>query len=289
MQYGMTLPTMAHGYDRETTLSWCQRIDDGPYASVSVGERITFHNQEQYVMLAAAAALTERVRVIATITILPMHPPALVAKRAATVDVLSGGRFVLGLGVGGREQDYAAAQSGFDRRHQRLDEKVRELRRLWSGEPAAPGAAPVGPDPVQPGGPPLYCSSFGPTSLARAAKWADGYAGFTLAADPAEMQTVANGVREAWKAAGRDDSPHLMTSFWFSLGPGAAARHQRYIQDYMGYEPDTARFMIEQATLSSPEAVAAAIRATADAGFDELMFVPTTCDITELDRLAELL
>ncbi|MCW2546991.1 MAG: hypothetical protein JWN96_1451 [Mycobacterium sp.] len=289
MHYGMTLPTMAHGYDRHTTLRWARRIDEGPYASLSVGERITFHNQEQYVILAAAAALTERVRIVATISILPMHPAALIAKSAATVDVLSGGRFVLGLGVGGREHDYSAAEAPFTHRHQRLDDKVAQLRQLWDGRPPFNGADPVGPAPLQAGGPPLYCSSFGPASLARAARWADGYAGFTLAADPAELQKVAAGVRDAWKAAGRSETPYLMTSFWFSLGPDAKDRHRRYIEDYMGYEPQTAQLMVGQATLTSPDAVADAIRAADDAGFDELMFVPTTCDITELDRLESLL
>jgi len=153
MKIGMTLPTMVRGYTRDTTVAWCRRIDAGPYASLSAGERITFHNQEQLVTLSAAAALTERVRVIATIVILPMHPVALVAKQAATLDVLSGGRFTLGLGVGGREHDYRAAEKTFERRLPRLDESVATMRRLWAGEVPFEGADPVGPMVVQPGGP----------------------------------------------------------------------------------------------------------------------------------------
>lgn len=289
MQFGMTLPTMVPEYDRATTIEWCRRIDDGPYSSVSAGERITFHNQEQGTVLAAAAALTERVRVIATIVIAPMHPVAILAKKAATLDVLSGGRFTLGVGVGGREHDYRCAGASFERRHRRLDDAVAELRRIWSGEPPFDGADPIGPPPVQPGGPPILASSFGPRSLARSARWADGYAGFTLAADPAELAAVAQQVRQSWLDAGRSESPPLMTSFWFSLGPDAVERHRRYVQAYMDYDPAAAAFMIDNAVLTSKGAVLGAVDAASNAGFDEVMFVPTTSDLAELDRLEQLL
>jgi len=289
MEYGMTLPTMARGYTAATTPEWCAAIDAGPYVSLSAGERVTFHNQEQIVTLSAAAALTSRVRVVSTITILPMHPIPLVAKRAATLDVLSGGRLTLGLGVGGREDDYRAAGASFDHRLARLDAGVAELRRLWAGEPPAEGSAPVGPPPSQDGGPPLYSSSLGPKSMARGARWADGYLGFTLAADPTELRATARQVRQAWQDAGRPDAPRLVTSFWFSLGPDARERHERYVRDYMAIDPDVAEFMAGAATLWTEDAVARAIDAVAGAGFDELMFVPTTTDVAELDRLAPLL
>jgi len=289
VRFGMTLPTMVRGVTRASTLEWCRRIDAGPYESVSAGERITFHNQDQLVTLSAAAAVTSRVRVIATIVILPMHPAPLVAKQAATLDVLSGGRFVLGVGVGGREHDYRCAGSGFDRRLARLDEQVAEVRRLWRGVAPFPDAELIGPPVVQPGGPPVWCSSFGPRSLERSSRWADGYAGFTLAADPGELVAVAAGVRAAWEAAGRDGPPYLMTSFWCSLGPDAVARQRAYVDDYMRIDPGAAALMVDAATIVGTDAVAAAVDAVEAAGFDELMFVPTTDEVAELDRLEEIL
>ena len=153
MQIGVSLPTMAGDYTRATTLEWAKGIDAGPFSSISCGERITFRNQEMTVTNAAAAALTERVRVFVNLVVLPFHAVAVAAKELATLDVLSGGRVSLGVGIGGREHDYLAAGSPFDHRHQRLDDAVAELRRLWSGEPPFEGADPVGPAPVQPGGP----------------------------------------------------------------------------------------------------------------------------------------
>ncbi len=72
MQIGVALPTMARGYTRSTTLDWCRGIDEGPFSSISCGERITFQNQEMNVTNSAAAALTERVRVFVNLVVLPM-------------------------------------------------------------------------------------------------------------------------------------------------------------------------------------------------------------------------
>ena len=88
MDIGVALPTMARDYRRSTTLEWSRGIDDGPFSSISCGERITFRNQEMLVTNAAAAALTERVRVFVNLVVLPFHPPAVIAKELATKDVL---------------------------------------------------------------------------------------------------------------------------------------------------------------------------------------------------------
>jgi alkanesulfonate monooxygenase SsuD/methylene tetrahydromethanopterin reductase-like flavin-dependent oxidoreductase (luciferase family) len=288
MKIGMTLPTMARGYTRETTVEWCRRIDAGPYNSISAGERVTYHNQDQLVALSAAAALTERVRVIATIVILPMHPVSLVAKQAATLDVLSGGRFTLGLGVGGREHDYRAAGTTFERRLPRLDESVVEIRRLWAGQPPFEGADPVGPPVVQDGGPPLWCSSFGPKSLARAAKWADGYAGFTVGGDLQELQTTVDTVRQAWQDSGRNTPPYLMGGGWFSLGPDAAERHRAYVTEYVRIDPSMS-LMADVATIVGPDALKRTLDNAEAAGYDEFMLVPTTTELAELDRVEAVL
>jgi len=173
VRIGLTLPSMLAGVDRATTLEWCRRIDDGPFSSLSMGERITYPNQELWAVLAAAAAVTERVRIISTVVLLPAHDAVMVAKQAATLDVLSGGRFTLGVGVGGREEDYRAIGASFARRHARMDEQVDVMRRIWAGE-RIDGCAPVGPQPVRPGGPPILVGAMGPKAIARASHWADG-------------------------------------------------------------------------------------------------------------------
>ncbi|WP_131832007.1 LLM class flavin-dependent oxidoreductase, partial [Mycobacteroides abscessus] len=133
MDIGIALPFMCRDYTRESTITWARLADEGPFSTISSGERISYHNQDMWVTLAAAAAVTERVRILANVSVLPAHPVPLVAKQAATLDVLSEGRFILGVGVGGREHDYRCLDASFGRRHQRLDDQVAELRRLWRG------------------------------------------------------------------------------------------------------------------------------------------------------------
>ena len=150
----MTLPTMLP-HTRADVLAWCRGVDDGAWASLAVPERITYTSHDITVQLAAAAALTERVRLWTTIVILPAHDAVAVAKQMASVDVLSDGRLTMGVGIGGREHDYRAINASFARRFPRMDEQVATMRRIWNGEPPFDGADPVGPPPVQPGGPPL--------------------------------------------------------------------------------------------------------------------------------------
>ena len=104
---------MVAGLDRETLLAWMREVDAGPFSVLAAGERVAYPNQDMMSLLAGAATVTDRVRIEATVSIAPMHAAVSVAKQAATIDVLSGGRFVLGVGVGGRDEDYRALDASF--------------------------------------------------------------------------------------------------------------------------------------------------------------------------------
>ncbi len=281
----MALPTMARGYTRATTLEWCRGIDEGPYSSISCGERWTFHNPEMMVTNAAAAALTERVRVFVNLVVLPIHPPAVVAKQLATLDVLCDGRLAVGLGVGGREHDYRAAGASMQHRHQRLDDGVAELRRLWRGEPPFEGADPIGPPCVQPGGPPLLAGAMGPKALARAATWADGVSGFALGADAAEMAAAVTAARRAWSDAGRSEPPTVTSGCFYALGvddPKAVLRS--FTHDYLRiFGERFAGPMADAAPVWSEDALRRAVDGAAEAGVDEFILVPATVDPACLD------
>lgn len=287
----MTLPTMLpHG--RDETLAWCRAVDEGPWSSLAVPERITYTSHSWTVQLAAAAALTERVRLWTTIVILPAHPPVQVAKDLASVDRLSGGRLTVGLGVGGREHDYRALDAVFSRRWQRMDDAVAAMRAVWSGEPPFPGADPVGPPPLQAGGPPLVAGVMGPKAIARAARWAIGVDdGSTVTGVSREAAAaVVERVRAAWRDAGRPDRPHVSASLWYALGDGAAERLRRYAYEYLEiFGAEMASAMADACTVSTPPALREAVTAAAEAGCDELFLVPTTADPTELDRTRDAL
>jgi alkanesulfonate monooxygenase SsuD/methylene tetrahydromethanopterin reductase-like flavin-dependent oxidoreductase (luciferase family) len=291
MHLAMTLPTMlAHG--RTETLAWCRAIDEGPWSSLAVPERVTYPSHSWIVELAAAAATTDRVRLWTTIVVLPAHSEVGVAKDLASVDRLSDGRLTVGVGVGGREHDYRALGAPFTERWQRMDEQVATMRRVWAGEAPFDGADPVGPPPVQAGGPPIVAGVMGPKALARAARWADGVddASTITSVDADAARASFARIRDAWRAEGRPQEPHISASLWYALGDGARARLQSYAFDYLRiFGDEMARALADDATTDTPDALRDAVDGLADAGCDELFLVPTTADPAELDRTREAL
>ena len=292
MKVGMTLPSMVHcsQYSRNTTLDWCRLIDQGPFESISCGERHTYHNQDITVLLSAAAALTERAKIYSTIYIAPSHPTAVLAKQMATLDVLSDGRLTVGLGVGGREHDYQAAEKPFKRRYARMEEQVVELRKLWAGERPFDGADPVGPEPVQAGGPPLFAGVAGPKSLARAAQWADGlFTHNTVNRDYEQFGDYAAQVNQLWQQAGRS-KPYITSCFWYALGPGSKSQLEDYIRSYMQVlGPQAIDYALAHQRVYDEASLHDALSAFAGQGCDEIILVPSSADLAELDRTAEAL
>ncbi len=291
MQIGMNLPVMVPGLDRDGVLEWSRRIDAGPYSSLAAGERITFPNPELLVTLSFAAAATERVRICPTVLVLPLHDAVLAAKQVATLDVLSGGRVSLGVGVGGREEDYRAVGASLEhKRLAHLEAQVETLRRAWAGEAVVEGALrPVEPAPLQAGGPEILAGAIFPRAIARAAHWADGLTGFSFGPSLDEVGRGFELARRAWKQAGRPE-PRLVTGFWFALGAGAREQLDGYLRRYLDFMgPGIAEKLAPTVRVTSARALVDAARALAELGADELLLVPTTRDPDEVDRVADLL
>ncbi len=289
MDVGICLPYMERELDRERLLAWCRVVDAGSFSSLSCGERITGTTLEMRALLAAAAVTTERVRIVPTLYVLPMHSAVWAAKEVATLDVLSGGRVTLGVGVGGREHDYRAVGAPFARRHPRMDEQIALMRRVWAGEPPFEGADPVGPRPLQPGGPPLLAGAMGPKAMARAARWAEGVYVFSPGGGREEIARMLGMADSAWRDADRAGPPRRVAGFWCSLADDAEARLRDYAYAYLRVGGEKlARAVARSMTRHTPEAVRAAAREMAQLGCDELILVPATADLAEVERLSVL-
>ena len=211
----MTLPVMEPNLDAATLKAWALLIDGGPFSSLCWGERMAFDNPESLTLLGALAAWTDRVRLVTTVLIPQLHDPVMLAKALATGDMLSGGRLTVGLGVGGRHEDYRAAgatRHPDDARHgrPRRGDEAGVVRREGDRLDAAGRAA-----AVQAGGPKLLVGTMGPKTTRHAAGWADGLAGTTLDLDVDKQNELFDVARDAWRQAG-NAAPHLATSFWFA-------------------------------------------------------------------------
>lgn len=141
MQIGVGLPNGVPGTDGQLIIEWARRADEGPFSSIGVVDRLVYDSYEPLTALAAAAAVTRRVLLATTIVVGLLHNTAMLAKVAASLDALSGGRLVLGLAVGARKEDYDAAGIDYHSRGRRLSEQLATLRSLWEDGILGPNAA----------------------------------------------------------------------------------------------------------------------------------------------------
>jgi alkanesulfonate monooxygenase SsuD/methylene tetrahydromethanopterin reductase-like flavin-dependent oxidoreductase (luciferase family) len=292
MQIGMTMPVMEPDLDAGLLRQWAQGVDEGPFSSLCWGERIAFGNPEALTLLGALAAWTDRVPLITTVVVPQLHDPILLAKSLATGDMLCGGRLTVGIGVGGRHEDYLAV--GADPSTQTMREmakRVAIMKQVWSGEKITDSVLPVGPVPVQRGGPRLLVGTIGPKTLRHAAGWADGLAGITLDLDVAKQDELFEVGRTAWAQAGKPP-PHLATSFWFALGDPEQARTQihRHLRHYMNWIPVEIVDAMAPATgwAGTEEQLAEVLRAFAAVGTSEVHLIPTSSDLDQLRRVADV-
>ena len=288
----MTMPVMEPDLDAATLKAWAAAIDDGPFSSLCWGERIAFDNPEALTLLGALAAWTDRVRLMTTVVVPQLHDPVLLAKSLATGDMLSGGRLTVGLGVGGRHEDYRAVGADPATQTMRaMAQRVGVMKRVWAGEKVTESVVPVGPAPLQEGGPPLLVGTMGPKTVRSAAAWADGLAGTTLDLDPAKQNELYDVAREAWAQAGKP-KPLLATSFWFALGDGDEARAQvhRHLRHYMNWIPAHYVDAIAPGTgwAGNEDELASVLRKFDDIGTDEIHLIPTSSDVGQLRTIADI-
>ncbi len=290
MKIGLCFPYTQEDLTREVMLDWFRRVDEGPFSTLSCGERLVGPSVDMMALLPAAAAVTERVRIVPSLYVLPMHSAIKVAKHAATLDLISGGRTTITVGVGGRVHDYMCMEKEPVRRQTRMAEQVAQIRRIWAGEIPFEGAEPVGPQLVQPGGPPILAGVMGPKAIERAAHWADGVYSWSGNGVEKEMEEQQARVMAAWQEAGREEPPERVAGFWYSLAPNADEKLKTYVYKYikvMGEAP--ARAMAKGVDRSSPDAVRASLDAYEKLGVEECWLSSATAETAEIDGLLEVI
>lgn len=290
MKIGLCLPYMKAGLSRDDYLAWFRHIDQGPFHSLSCGERILGPTYDMRIVLAAAAMATERVEINATLYVLPMHNAVRAAKEIATLDVMSGGRLTVTCGYGGRELDYKAVDAEYRGRHARMDGQVAAMKSIWAQRPPFEGVDPVGPVPVQPGGPKIYTGAMGPKGMRRSAQWADGVFAWSGNSEISELANTLTLADSAWADAGRDSTPYHMGGFWFSLTENGQQKLYDYVYNYLLIAgEDIANWMASTVNRSNVDAVKEALDNAEAAGCEEAMLSPITAELAEIDRLVDII
>lgn len=283
MEVGIGLPTTIRGIERDQLLEWARRAEARGFSSLGTLDRLVYGNYEPLIALAAAASVTDRIRLATAILIAPYRAnAALIAKQAATLDHLSHGRLVLGVAVGTREDDYEASAVDFHTRGKRFDEMLDQWKQVWAGEPFGT-AGPVGPQPPN-GRPELFIGGTADVAHRRAAKHGDGW--IMGGGPPDELREGATKLRAAWKAAGRDGAPRTMALGYFALGEGARQAADRYLHEYYAFLGDFAD-KIAAGAATNAAAVKQYVQAFADAGCDELILFPCSPETDQVDLLAD--
>jgi alkanesulfonate monooxygenase SsuD/methylene tetrahydromethanopterin reductase-like flavin-dependent oxidoreductase (luciferase family) len=285
MDIGIGLPATIPGTSGSLVLDWARRADSGPFSSLGILDRLVYPNYEPMITLSAAAAVTERIRVMSTVLIAPLRGGGVLAKQAATLDALSGGRLTLGVGVGAREDDFHAAPASFHERARSFEEQLELMRRVWSGQPVSDEVGPMGPPPARPGGPELLIGGYSPAAISRVGRWGDGFISGGIP-DPEQVRQMFDVAEESWRAEGREGRPRLVACLYYALGPNAD-RGGDYIRDYYSYFGPAADDMARSIP-SSPETIERLIRGLGDVGADEVICWPTVAELDQVDQLAEL-
>jgi alkanesulfonate monooxygenase SsuD/methylene tetrahydromethanopterin reductase-like flavin-dependent oxidoreductase (luciferase family) len=265
-------------------VEWARRAEARGFSSLGTIDRIVYPSYDSLTALAVAAGATSRIRLFPDILLTPVYPPVWLAKAAASLDALSGGRLTLGLGVGGRPDDFAAMDRPFERRGKLMDETLDLLHRAWAGESVTGDEHSVGPEPAAGNRIPVLIGGASDAAVRRTVAYGEGWT--AGGASPEQVGPMIAKVRQAWREAGREGEPRISALTYFGLGDAEVSKAS--LRRYYGFLGDWAD-NIANSALRTPNTVRAAARAFADVGVTELVFDPTIPSVEEVDRLADVL
>jgi len=283
MDIGIGLPSTIPGIPGKLIPEWARAAEQAGFSSLGTLDRIVYANLETVPVLAAAAAVTERIALTTAILIGPYRGNgALLAKQLATVDRIAEGRLRVGISVGGRADDYEATGSSFMERGRNFDAQLAEMRAMWGQQPEG-FAGPIGPAPVHAGGPPLLIGGNAAAAFRRMTEFGAGW--IMGGGGPEAFAVGADKARRAWREAGRDGQPRLACLAYVSLGDDAAGHARRYLGEYYSFLGDFAE-RIAAGALTSPQQVADTVASFDDAGCDELILFPCNPDVAQVSLTA---
>ena len=295
LKVGVQLPEVEREVRWPELRAMAQTAEDVGLDSLWVGDHLLFRFSdrpsrgpwESWSMLAALAAATSRVEIGPLVAATSFHAPAMIAKKAATIDEISGGRLILGLGAGWAEAEYQAYGFPYDRRVSRFEEAFTIIRTLlrdgaidFDGQFYQARDCELVPRGPRPGGPPLMVGSIGERMLSITAPhvdaWNAWYDWFGNA--PGGIAALNESVDAAARAAGREPAAIARTAAVLVRLPGGTGRVQ-------GERPRAEA----PAIAGSPEEIAASLAAFAGVGISHLQLVLDPITARSIEALGPVL
>ncbi len=277
MDVAIGLPNAVPGTTGAQLVEWARRAEARGFSSLGTIDRIVYDNYEPLIALAAAAAVTERIGLCTSVLLGPLRTNATgLAKEALSLNALSGGRFTLGIGLGGRDDDYEASGVELAGRGRRLDAMLERIEEVWSGGEIGPAIE---------GAPTLVVGGHADASYARAARFEAGW--IAASSGPEQYAEGARKARAAWAEAGREGEPRTMALAYFSLGDDAEADARANLADYYAWLGEQIAEFIVSAAARDVESVRQTLAAYEAAGCDELILFPASRDPVQVDLLAD--
>jgi alkanesulfonate monooxygenase SsuD/methylene tetrahydromethanopterin reductase-like flavin-dependent oxidoreductase (luciferase family) len=284
MDVGIGLPNAVPGTTGRQLTDWARAAEEAGFSSLGTIDRIVYPSYEPIVALSAAAAVTERIRLATTVMLGPLRMnPAMVAKQVLSLDALAGGgRAVLGIGIGAREDDYDVSPISMAERGSWLDDALPQIRRIWNGE--GENEATIGPRP-QGDGPSLIVGGSVDAAFKRAAAHGDGW--MMGGGTPDQFAEWIPKLSAAWEQEGREGEPRKMALAYFSLGDDAERNAEENLADYYQWLGDDLAQMIVNSTAKDADTVKGYISAFEGVDCDELILFPASSDPEQVGLLAE--
>lgn len=285
MKLGIGLPnTMAYETDRRLMLEWARLADEAGFHALGTIDKPNYDSWDPLTTLAGVAGVTERARLMTSIVQLPPRNEVLLAKQAAVVDQLSGGRLDLGVAQGGREDDFDVFGAPFEGRSERFEEQVARIREIWrEARRSTEDEGVLGPPPVQDPGPPIWAGGLQPKAIERALRVCDAFIFGTAGAEV--MGQYGPQLREAAAQQGKADF-QIGGLAYVAVGddPAAAlAEGAHHVVRYYGQlwtEPEN---LIHHGPAAK---IAEELAAYAEAGIDLLVLFPQIPSLEQVERLA---
>jgi alkanesulfonate monooxygenase SsuD/methylene tetrahydromethanopterin reductase-like flavin-dependent oxidoreductase (luciferase family) len=279
MDVAIGLPNAVPGTTGQQLTEWARRAEARGFSSLGTIDRIAYPNLEPLASLAAAAAVTERIGLATTVLLGPLRPnPVAVAKQVLSVHALSGGRMTLGIGLGGREDDYEHAGVDTEKRGKGLDAMLARIKEAWEDDVMGPHTGTL---------PRILVGGSVEASFQRAARFGDGW--IAAGAPPAQFAEWRQEFETVWTTTGRSETPQNGALAYFSLGDQAEEEARAYLTDYYAWLGDEVAGFIADSAAKDPETAKQYVSGFAEAGCQELFLFPSSSDPQQVDLLADAL